>query len=411
MSTIRKKSYSAGLVSASILFTPLSLAIENEPYRTESGIEIAPYLSASYGYDDNITQVSNDTNKTSSPLLEVTPAVAIKAERGESTFSAGYALTNGSYSQSSQDNYLDHRFRSDNFLRFNTRNGLALNYSYMYLHENRGSGISEGDNASNAINEPLKYDSHDINSTYVYGSENAKGRLEGSLGYGNRIYKNFRYFEAAPEQSSRFNDYDENRYAMSFYYQVMPNTEAIFDIKKYDRRYKHHASSATIQDSNTIFYYLGAKWDISGKTNGTIKLGLQDKDFISANTEGFNGFSWSAELEWTPKEYSTITALTSQAAKDPEQDGDYIEEQYYQLGWKHYWSAKVYNNITIAHRDENYTGVNREETTNFSDITLGYEIRRWFEISANWKRIEKDSSLSNYGYKQNYWGINANVTL
>lgn len=411
MPAIKNYKYSIAFVSLSTLAAPNVFALDSEPYRTESGIEITPYFATSYGYDDNITQVSESAQKTSSSLIEITPAISMKAERGENTFAASYALTSGIYTQSSQDNYLDHRFRSDNFLRFNSRNGLALNYSYMYLHEQRGSGISEGDNASNAIDEPLNYDSHDVNSTYVYGSENAKGRLEGSLGYGNRIYKNFRYFEPAPTQSTRFNDYDEKRYAAIFYYQAMPNTELITDISKYDRRYKHSPLSGSSQDSDTLFYYLGAKWDISGKTNGTIKLGLQDKKFIDTNTKGFKGFSWSAELEWTPKEYSTVTAITSQAAKDPDQDGDYIEEQLFQLGWKHYWSPKVYSHINLAYRDESYVGVNRDEETQFGSLSVGYEVRRWFEFSMNWKNTDKESSFSDYGYKQNYWGINANVTL
>ncbi len=389
-----------------------SIAVEPTPYITESGIEIQPVLVTSYQYNDNITHVSEAEQPISSPLLEVTPGLALKAERGENIFELKYSLTSGSYSDSSDDDFVDHKFASNNFLRFNLRHALQFDYSYFYLHEDRGIGLAAGDTNSTAISEPLRYDSHHINTIYVYGADDAKGRIEASLGYSNRTYKNYRNITGINAyQSSKFNDFDEMRYDLTFYYNVLPNSDLIFEIEKLDRRYDYVFEDFVEQDNNTYFYYIGAQWDITGKTKGSIKLGYQDKQFQDSRREDFGGFSWKAALEWTPSDHSTVIFTSSQVAKDPDQAGDYVNETRYQASWKNYWLPLVYSNINMQKIDEDYTGDSRTEDTVAAGITLGYEMKEWVDLSIGWKVEDKDSTKATYSYKQNIWTINANIAF
>jgi hypothetical protein len=390
----------------------LSQAVEPTPYITESGIEVQPVLAASYQYNDNITHVSEAEIPISSPLLEVTPGLALKAERGENIYELKYALTSGTYSDSSGDNYLDHQFASNNFFRFNLRHALQLDYSYFYLHEDRGIGLAAGDVNSTEISEPLRYDSHHINSIYVYGAEEAKGRIEASIGFSNRTYKNYRNITGINAyQSSRFNDFDEMRYDLIFFYNIFSTSDLIFEIEKLDRRYDYVFETSIEQDSDTHFLYAGAQWDITGKTKGSVKLGYQDKQFKDSRRKDFGGFSWRVALEWTPSEYSTVIFTTSQVAKDPDQAGDYVDEKRYQASWKHYWLPLIYTNFNLAKIDEDYTGDVRTEDTIKTAVTLGYEMKEWVELSASWKTEEKESSKATYSYDQDIWSIDANIAF
>ena len=389
-----------------VLFSlPAIAAVTPTPYVTESGIEITPVISASLKHNDNVTREKESNDKISSMLLELEPSVMAKAEYGNSIHSAHYTLTNGSYFDSSDDNYLDHLLSLESLWYFNIRNRLNLNYELSKLHDERGTGRTEGISSTTAgFDEPFEYVSNYINATYIYGADGAKGRLEGSIGYYDKSYKNYRNI-------SQFDSYDENRYGASFYYHITANYDLLFNIQKEDRRYDKVEAGQASQDSDVMFYYIGATWDITGKTTGTVRFGLQDKEFNDSSREDFNGTSWDIGITWSPKRYSTLEFDTSQIARDPDQDGDYIEETSYSVGWNHFWNPYFSTNISFTNTDEKYTGVRREDKTDIWGISASYDMRRWLSIMAGWDYTDKTSSQTNIGHEQQVWYLNATLTL
>lgn len=389
-----------------ILFSQVSMAaLEPNPYLTDSGIEVTPFIAVSFLHNDNITNEKESRNKISSMLFELEPSVTARAERGDNIYSASYTLTNGYYFDSSDDNYLDHSFDLASIWNINIRNGLNLNYELDRLHDARGSGVSEGIGSSTrGFDEPIEYVTNHINATYIYGSDGSKGRLEGSIGYYDKSYKNFRNI-------TQFRDYDENRYGAGFYYRIAPNTNLLLNINIEDRRYNKNAPERPSLDNDAIYYYIGAEWDITGKTTGTAKLGLQDKDFDSASREDFDGTSWDIGITWSPKRYSILSLDTSQNARDPDQDGDYVEEAIYILGWNHYWNEQFATNVSYTNVDESYTGVSREDKTDIWGFSASYDMRRWVSITLGWDYTDKTSSQANIGHEQQIWYLTATFTL
>lgn len=388
------------------LFSQATMAaLTPNPYLTESGIKVTPFIAVSLKHNDNITNEKESQDKISSILLELEPSVIVVAEHGDNTYSANYILTNGSYFDSSADNYLDHRFNLAGLWRINLRNSLNLSYELNRLHEARGSGISEGvSNTTEGFDEPIEYVTNYVNASYTYGSEDAKGRLEGTIGYFDRSYKNFRNI-------TQFRDFDENSYEAVFYYRVAPNTDLLFNIKKEDRRYDKISSGQVSQDNDAIYYYIGAEWDITGKTTGTAKLGLQDKNFKDERREDFDDTSWDIGVTWSPKSYSTLSFATSQKAKDPDQNGDYIKETIYAFGWQHSWRERFTTDVSYIYTDEDYTGVRRKDEIDTWGVSASYDIRRWLSITCGWDYTDKTSSQINIGHDQQIWYITALLTL
>ncbi|MGF1760313.1 outer membrane beta-barrel protein [Photobacterium sagamiensis] len=389
-----------------ILFSQTTMAaVIPNPYVTDSGIEVTPFFAVSFGHNDNITSEKESRNKISSMLLEMEPSVMAMAEHGDSIYSTSYTLTNGSYFDSSADNYLDHNLDLASIWHINLRNSLMLNYELSSLHEPRGSGISEGISSSTEnFDEPIQYVTNHLNATYIYGAEGAKGRLEGSIGWYDESYKNFR-------NTTQFNDYNESRYDAAFYYQLTSTTDLLLNIKKEDRRYDKIAPEQASQDNDTMYYYIGAEWDITGKTTGTARLGLQDKQFKDSSREDFDGASWDIGITWSPKRYSILNLDTSQTARDPDQDGDYIEETIYTLGWHHFWRERFTTNVSYSNADENYTGVSRKDKTDIWSVSASYDMRRWLSITLGWDFTDKTSSQANIGHEQQIWYLTALFTL
>ncbi|UUM33094.1 outer membrane beta-barrel protein [Vibrio japonicus] len=397
-------------------------ASESNGYITESGLKLVPILDSRFEYNDNIGRYSDAKAPESSSVFVLEPGISVESDRGGNQYSVAYQLSSGTYLDSSDDNYIDHTLSTNNFIRLNSRNGVALNYSYQYSHEERGTGLLAGDELSTATDEPVKFAIHNVNGTYVYGSEQAKGRVELTLGYEDREYKNYRdtQLPGIGRVSTKHKDHRELSGALAFYYRVMPATSLIFEVDTIERRYDLNDPITDLsQDSVDIFYLLGATWEATGKTTGKLRLGLQDKSYDESTKEDFQGFSWDLDVIWKPVKHSTVTLSGAQRARDSDQGTVYyVDEKSLYAGWKHYWLNNFYSNLSVQLRDDDYSNsqrfgqqLKRDDELFKSGINFGYEIFEHADISLGWNYENNDSSLESNNYKQNVMFISANANF
>ncbi|BCL73148.1 capsular polysaccharide biosynthesis protein [Vibrio nigripulchritudo] len=389
--------------------------ISAEPFVTESGIEVAPGFKARFGQNDNLLRVSDSNNATSTSFLVVDPGVSLKFQPRENEFLLSYRLSHGRYFSSSEDNFTDHFFDSRNLIKLGLRHAIKADLRVASLHEVRGTGLTEGDNTSSAIDRPLEYLNRSIVTTYIYGAPGAKGRIEAKLGYSDLEYKNFRHLGGVSDsRSSRFKDYD-NRYAgLKFAYRWLTNTKAIFEYEIAKKNYDFTANGVPSQDSLTHNYYAGLEWDVSGKTSGYAKVGIQDKNFDDSDREDFTGLSWLVGLDWNPLYHSTWSIQTSQVARDPDQDGDFVKETILNVGWKHYWRPQIYTRATAVVSNQEYTGafqngVLRDERAVEWSANVGYEFNEIVDFFVGVKKTNKTSNWEGYGYDQLVWSLSGAI--
>ncbi|WP_159650861.1 outer membrane beta-barrel protein [Vibrio atypicus] len=400
------------VLTVSLLASNAFAALEGNGYTTESGLKVLPVFNSGYEYNDNIGRYSNDANPESSSLIILEPGVALQAERGESKYQVLYQLSSGNYLDSRDDNYIDHRFATENFISLNRRNSLSINYAFLYQHEERGTGILAGDNFSTAANGPVEFSVHKASLTHTYGSDNATGRIESSLRIEDKNYQNYRNIkdpEFAP-YSTKFKDYFEFGAGMAFYYRAMPATRLLAEVDINNRDYKYDGiDTTTSQDSVDRFFLTGATWDITGKTTGKLRLGLQSKSYTEANRVDFNGFSWDLDLEWKPLSYSTVLVSAAQRAKDPEQGSNYVDERSFDTNWKHYWMSNLFTDVSFLYVKDDYSESTRVEDFYRLGLGLGYEIRDFVELSTGWRMENNDSSIDENKYNQNVYYVSANL--
>ena len=370
------------------------------PYVTESGIEISPFVNGRLQHDDNVVNASS--NEKSSWASVIDPGVMVKLNPGNNEYIMLYRLSQGNYFSSHNDDYTDHLLRLSGDWEFNDRNRAGLVYAFNAAHEARGTGISDGQ--GNAIDEVIRYDTNLINANYGFGGLEATGRLKFNLGYFDQSYNNFRGV-------TQYRDYDEMRYGGAFYYRVAPKTSLLFELLKNDKRYDILDISGVSRDSDDYFTYMGATWDTTATVTGVAKIGYQNKDFKESGRQSFDGFSWDVGLTWQAKEYSKIDLGTRHKAKDPDQLGDYIEESYYRAAWEHYWLDSVSSTVSWSFINDDYTGSSREDKTDEYLVGLNYDVRRWLNLGLGYRLTDKRSTDSAIGYDKNVFYISLNMVM
>ncbi|MEZ9229576.1 outer membrane beta-barrel protein [Vibrio amylolyticus] len=410
MNTLKKKLFAISIGAISLY----GHALESDGYVTESGLNILPLLDSKIEHVDNIGRYSKSENAESSTVFVVEPGIVLNSDRNGNQYQLAYQLSSGTYFDSSDDNYLDHAFTTNNFVQINNRNAIGFNYAYLYMHEERGTGILAGDSLSTIAREPVEFDIHNISASHVYGSEAAKGRLETSLRYENKTYQNYREINVSgfSQVSTQYKDYEETGGAIALYYRALPATRFLFEIDLADRKYNlNDPLTEQSQDNFDSYYLVGAAWDITGKTDGKLRLGLQNKSYEDTTKENFNGFSWDLDLTWQPVRYSSVELSAGQRAKDPDQGSNFINETSFDGAWKHYWLNHFYSNVNLMLVLDDYSKSSRSDDLIKTSISMGYELREYVDFQFGWRNENNDSSIDSNTYDQNVWYIAANLAL
>ena len=167
-------------LAASILLSAGCLAAQStqaiEPRNVQAGpFYIAPTLDVAARYVDNLFRLDED--KKSTWVTEYTPKLLTWLQDGNNTYSLSYQLEDSHYASSHDDDFTDHRANLDLHHEFNVRNVLNINGEYYDGHEERGTGLTEGEIAE-LIDEPVEYESNRIGGDYTYGNRLSRGRLE-----------------------------------------------------------------------------------------------------------------------------------------------------------------------------------------------------------------------------------------
>ncbi|MGR5397163.1 outer membrane beta-barrel protein [Vibrio harveyi] len=391
-----------------VLSSAASMA-EPMAYRTESGIEFIPTVGVFYEGNDNIVKADQGENVESVNIWGVEPSLLTKIERNQYRADLLYKLSAG-FSSDEQNDYDDHLIQFTNFFEFNHRNRLVLDYQFRAQHEEKGEEFTEGQ--GNKITDPLEFHRNVFRSNYILGSDGSKGRFEFGIGYQDKTYQNYRDgLPGKPDSKTKYNDFRAPSAHLEFYLRATPRTYWLIGTKQTLTDYQTDNPNVPSKDNHSGFYYTGAQWEVTGKTQGIARLGYQIKDFDSHQRETFEGFSWDIGLEWQPQEHTLLTLKTTQAAVSPDQDGDYNLQTRYTLALKQDWNSYLTTRLEALYQQDDYTGVTRNEDRYALSTGVDYQIKRWVLLKADWRYQDKNSNLQGYSFDQNVWSISARFSL
>ncbi len=396
----------------SLLFMPLLAMAEPMPYTTESGIEFIPQVKAFYERNDNVDK--NENSPKSINLWGVEPSLLTRVERNQYRTDVLYRLKSG-FSSDERNDFNDHTFQLTNFFEFNHRHHLVIDYQFLAQHELRGEDITEGNGDS--VESPIRFHRNVLKTNYIFGAQEAQGRIEFGMNYGDKTYQNYREgLTFAPNTKTKYNDFRSPQAHLEFYLRATSGTYWLIGSRQVKADYLHHNPAIPTKDSTTGFYYTGAQWNVTGKTQGIARLGYQRKDFDSSHRTTFKGFSWDIGLEWRPQEQTLITLNTNQAAINPDQDGDYNLRTRYLIDLRHGWHSYLTTQVSTLYQEDDYTATLQETSSRDSkqyalSAGINYQIKRWILLQGSWQYQDKTSSRSGYSFQQNVWTLSTQFSL
>jgi hypothetical protein len=375
-----------------IAFSGSVIAVEPEPYITDSGIVISPILNAGYKYDNNI--FSEASNASGSGIFTIAPAVKFLLDDGINNYQLDVGAESGTFLDSSDDNYVSGSLGFTAHIEPSSQSRFDLALEANNESEPRGTGLTEG--LGDSIDEPLLYNDQLAELTYEYGSLASSGRIAVMGRYYNKNYTNF-------TDITQFRSYNQSTLGSTFFYTSNASTDAFFEIKvgviKYD------AINLVSRDSDVYTALVGIKWEATALTSGSFKIGQEQKKFSDSSRENFKGISWEGNVNWKPLTYTTVTLETSRSAKEPDLQGDYIGESSYGVNWEHEWNEKITSTLNFSYIREDYTGFERLDKSNNLYVDVNYEFKRWVDVLLYIAYTDQNSTSDNIVYDKTVVGL------
>lgn len=368
------------------------------------GVDLVPTLTVDELYDDNITMANGKTNYTqeiNSWVTVVAPELQLTLKTDNTESHLGYKLAVGRYQSSRDDDYIDHFFNADTAWQLNSRNKVAFRGLYDLAHEDRGSDTSGI--ATLALQEPDEYKSATLGGAYTFGADATPGRLVVDVQSYDKEYTNHR----SGFLTTRGRDRTDLKSTGTFYWSVSSATKVLAEVEHTNIDY--NLSSST-RDSTLMRGFIGAVWDITGKTTGTVKLGFQDREFDSSNRKDYNGSSWDVAMSWSPKTYSTFTLSTARSPNESAGIGDFIDTESVTLGWQHGWSESVTSSVYLRGMSEAYVNSfnNRDDDSINAGFSFDYAMRRWINVSIAYDYSTRDSGVDGFNFALNSFDFDRN---
>ncbi|WP_413698800.1 outer membrane beta-barrel protein [Psychromonas sp. KJ10-10] len=370
------------------------------PFELTDGISLIPQIEATVRYDDNI--YNEETDVTSSSIFLLSPSFMLGTDDGINRYGALYKLSSGTYSNSSDDNFVDHNLSLYGHTEFSDKQRTDFNLAFENTHEDRGSKTTEGDASS--FDEPIKYNLLTAQGYFQYGGINSIMRVGGGLSYTDKTFTNF-------ESTTKYRDVGKLKIFTDADYQIGSVTYLTLELNTTDAQYDYLATGSDSLDNRDTRVLFGARWDGLAKTTGIMKAGYQYKTFDSDNRDDFSGATVEVGVEWKPVEHTSFTANVNKSAEDSDTVGDYIDSVGGSLSWNHDWTTDFDSSLQFIYANEDYVGTTREDDTTYAMLYLNYDLTRWMQVKAGYEYTTKDSNSSDISYDKNAVSLGVVVAL
>ncbi|MGY0215754.1 outer membrane beta-barrel protein [Endozoicomonadaceae bacterium StTr2] len=392
-------------------------AVEDAGHLTLGAFEVTPELRTAIGYDDNVYRDGNiaGIKDKGSFVYNINPSVEFKAQKGLSTYALTLDVNDKRFSAESDANFTDYALLGDVHQEFNSRNRLDLGFDLGTYHD-QGSTI----NGATDKDAP-EYTRKQADIKYGFGAMEAKARFDVFASINDQDYdkKNGSY-----EGRSR----KTTEYGTTVFYQVMPKTSALVEIKKRNLKYDSRASDNGVKAGFDITSYLvGLEWEATAKTTGYAKVGRRHRNADNKGVSSENYTGWEVGVSYMPVNHSVFQLSTSRdygLESDNPQNADFTKGTSTTLNWMHSWTDRISTTAGYTYTDEEVqrgAGADAGKTVKDRDINtfkLGadWKLRRNLTLSLNYEHTKRDedrkvSSVSEDGYSRNVYMLTAELAL
>jgi len=396
-------------------------AVEDPGHIRWNGIDITPQLKTDIGYDDNVfREGSGALKKKGSSFYSIDPSVEFKAQTGLSTYAVTLAAKDMNFNSQSDANYTDYGILGDIHQEFNSRNRLDVDWDYGVYHD-AGSAI-DGVNDKSAPEFVRKK----AGFVYGFGSMEAMARVDLFGSINKQDYEKNRGIREGLNRETK-------EYGATFYYRLMPKTNALFEVKQRDLSYDRKLTDANNNGKSPGYditsYLVGLSWDATAKTTGYAKIGrryretdLRDTNNQKIDKEGYTG--WEVGVSYMPVDHSVIQLSTVRdygLEYDNPQDDTFTKGTTTTLAWNHDWTSRIGTNVSYSYTDEEVQSAlatnNKDRKVKTFGVGVDWKVRRFVTLSLGYQNTDRDESLKpgstadNDSYRRNVYTLSAELAI
>lgn len=371
-------------------------------------VELHPSFELSESFDDNICRTENkqclDTGPTNNGKDWITifsPGLRAVLPIRDHRFQMEYRADFGRYKEFKAENYSDNMFKSDLALNFPGGLSATVKEDWKAGHDPRGS-------------------SQNVQMDF-YHRNTAGAELGLQAGTKLRLVLNGSHMVLNYQDDSRngFRDRTDNTIGGTVYYKFLPKTSALIE---YD--YTTVAFDETDPgfgqklDSRVSRAYLGLTWDLTARSQGTLKYGYTEKNFKSSSLTDFKGGVVSLILN---HELSTRTSVHLDAYRDVNESNDPTQPYYISAGGHleliHFILPKLAGRLQGGFFRDQYPDSISPQTKKRVDNTwtagakLDYRFRDWLNMGIGYDHSQRRSVLDGFGYVDNLYSLSVGMEL
>ena len=342
---------------------------------------VYPFLGFGVGYNDNLTGTRQ--NRTGSAFALVSPRVRADVKKGGDTYALTYSGNYGHYFSGSASDFNEHAVVATSSNQFTARADLQAAAFYLVKQDPSGS-VDRSFNAN-----PFDWHGWGAIATFGYGAPSAQGRLELDLGATDKHYKNDREITQAFDVAT----WDA---AARFFYRIAPKTRLLAEV-----RYTEYDYRSSPFDNDEQRYLVGATWDATAATSGTLKVGYATKTFKQQGLEDYSGPTVEAAVWWRPRTYSTVELVALYGPSDAGGTGIFAVDTTVGARWEHYWKSYFLTRAYVTYLNSDLQNVSRTDRVSRVGIGAFFDIRSWLRLGADYSRENRNSTDGAFDFSRN----------
>jgi polysaccharide biosynthesis protein VpsM len=385
----------------------MAAAVPDGPAAIEAGpFAITPSTGVEIKHRDNIYLQQN--NQTDSWIYLAQPALNILTQDRNNTYQLNYRGEAAWYqvSRHNDDNdYFDNTLSGEAHMEFSDRWIAEGFVSWASLHEDRGTGLSEG-LIGEVLPKPIEYDQADVGGSLQYGADAEVGWVLLKVGYMERQYTNFK-------EITRPRDRDETTVDATFFHPIAPNTDILAEYGFKRIHYPNPFDNLAQLDSDEYAVSAGLQWEVTPNLTSTAKLSYIDKEFKDSDRKDWDGLGWTLEVWMQPREQDTILVTSTRHPEETTLQGNFIKRDIFTATWTHQWSDRVYSELSGLLGQDNYAQSfdNREDDILNASLKVGYEFRRWMNVYTGYGYDRKNSNVEDLSYRDYVFNVGVELSL
>lgn len=382
-----------GLAAADVRLAPEAVSI--------GGLSLLPTVELDTIYDDNVYGLNRDAAGSFSQ--RVSPEVRLSARNGANDYAASYAMKAESFSNSSNESYIDQTFGASAHLEPSDRLVLQGSAQYRMLHDDLGTGYTSGIGLANILAHGAvdMYNLATTGGALEYGAADAFGHLTLKVEESQKRYSR--------SVVAKTRDVDGLSALAGFSARVLPKASVLVNYEREDADYQ----GVAVPDFTDERYLVGMNWQDAYHSQGTWRLGSDSRTVRKGSS--FQKPVWNIDMTWSPLARDSLTLGAAAKLLNADDVGSTDKYAHVNVLWRHEWTGLLSTRLGVDLRNDSFVNpVNlqyRKDKARQYQCGLSYQLRRWLVLEGNLSSLDRNSDNDVYDVKRKVYSIGFQIGL